>query len=116
MRQCGVIAAPAIYALENNRSQLKKDNENAATMAKGLAGLKVGKLCSFPDSNIVLLDITPYGISAREYCAALKEIGVNPSAVGDDRVRFVFHKEISNDDAIKAAQLVMYFDEKAAGA
>ncbi len=116
MRQCGVIAAPAIYALENNRFQLKRDNENAATMAKGLSGLKVGKLCAFPESNIVLLDITPYGMSAKEYCAALKELGVNPSTVGDDRVRFVFHKEISNDDAVRAAQLVMSFDEKAAGA
>jgi len=37
MRQAGIIAAGALYALENNRERLKVDHDNAKIFAKGLA-------------------------------------------------------------------------------
>ena len=37
MRQAGIIAAGALYALENNRERLKVDHDNAKILAKGLA-------------------------------------------------------------------------------
>ena len=37
MRQAGIIAAGALYALENNRDRLKVDHDNAKILAKGLA-------------------------------------------------------------------------------
>ena len=113
MRQCGVIAAPAIYALKNNLSQLKQDNMNAQTMAEHLSEMHIGRISNFPESNIVLLDIRGYGFSSKEYCSALKEMGVLPSPVGDDHVRFVFHEGISEEDAISAAEAVMRFDRNA---
>jgi len=40
MRQSGIIAAGALYALENNRPKLKEDHKNAKLLAEGLTGLK----------------------------------------------------------------------------
>ena len=37
MRQAGIVAAGALYALENNRERLKVDHDNAKILAKGLA-------------------------------------------------------------------------------
>ena len=37
MRQAGIIAAGALYALENNRDRLTDDHDNAKILAKGLA-------------------------------------------------------------------------------
>ena len=37
MRQAGIIAAGALYALENNRERLKVDHDNAKMLAKGLS-------------------------------------------------------------------------------
>ena len=37
MRQAGIIAAGALYALENNRDRLTVDHDNAKILAKGLA-------------------------------------------------------------------------------
>ncbi len=37
MRQAGIIAAGALYALENNRERLTVDHDNAKMLAKGLA-------------------------------------------------------------------------------
>jgi len=39
MRQAGIIAAGALYALENNRDRLTEDHANAKALAEGLAGI-----------------------------------------------------------------------------
>ena len=44
MRQAGIIAAPGIYALENNIESLKKDNENAKYVADNLRDLNKTKV------------------------------------------------------------------------
>src|SRR5919206_1849723 len=39
MRQAGIVAAGALYALDHNVERLAEDHENAQTLAQGLSGL-----------------------------------------------------------------------------
>ena len=40
MRQAGIVAAGALYALENNRKRLNEDHANAKLFARGLEEIK----------------------------------------------------------------------------
>ena len=112
MRQCGVIAAPALYALQHNIDSLRKDNANATSFAYTLNSLKTGRVRPHTDSNIVLMDITPYGISVDEYCAELSESGVLASSLDGKYIRFVFYNGITTQDAHEAAKIVLELDHK----
>jgi threonine aldolase len=62
MRQAGVIAAGALYALENNRERIAEDHANAKLLERRLnqvPGLRVLPV----QTNIVMVDIVPVGAS-----------------------------------------------------
>jgi len=54
MRQAGVLAAAALYALENNIERLADDHANAEHLAEGLAQHAALKVTA-PDTNIVMV-------------------------------------------------------------
>jgi threonine aldolase len=58
MRQSGIIAAGALYALRNHRARLAEDHANARTLAEGLAGI-AGLAVDLPtvETNIVCFDV-----------------------------------------------------------
>ena len=59
MRQSGIIAAGALFALRNHRSRLAEDHANARALAEGLAkipGLAVD--LATVETNIVCFDVT----------------------------------------------------------
>lgn len=107
MRQVGLLAAAALYALEHNVERLARDHEHARRLAAGLAGLPGVELD--PESvqtNIVIFSLSG-GRSAAEFVAALRERGVWMFAIGGPRVRAVTHMDVSAeqvDQAIAAAR------------
>ncbi len=110
MRQAGVIAAPAIYALQHNVERLREDNENAQYAASLLTDLKKAKPQANVQTNIMMLDVRETGISAGEYCNRAKELGlwIRPALPG--HVRLVFYKGITKEDACNAAQIIKKLD------
>jgi threonine aldolase len=56
MRQAGVIAAAAQYALEHNVQRLADDHENAARLSRGLGDIE-GLAATTPQTNIFYVDI-----------------------------------------------------------
>ena len=92
MRQAGILAAAALYALEHNVTRLADDHANAARLARGLAdlGLAVDPL---PESNIVLFA----GPDGHDLGPALREAGVLVNAVGAGRYRAVTHLDAPVD-------------------
>jgi threonine aldolase len=103
MRQAGIIAAGALYALENNIDRLAEDHANAKWLATALADLP--GLSVEPDSvetNIVYFDVTVEKWTARALCEALRERGIWVLPVTPQRVRAVTHLDVSREDVQRA--------------
>jgi threonine aldolase len=100
MRQAGIIAAGALYALENNRKRLADDHENARALAMGLSkidGVEVN--ADNVQTNIVMAKVTR--IAAESLTQKLTDRGIFILAIGGDTIRAVTHLGISADDIKK---------------
>ena len=98
MRQVGILAAAGIYALEHNLERLSQDHERAQKLAQALAGLKGARIDpQTVETNIIIFDISPSGMSPQEVCQRLSLEGVGVIPFGGDNLRAVTHLQI--DDA-----------------
>jgi threonine aldolase len=93
MRQAGVIAAAAQYALENNVERLAEDHQNAADLSAGLAQIEQLRVTT-PQTNIFYVEIPEAAVAAlREHLA---QKGIRAS-IGV-HTRLVTHLDVSRDD------------------
>ena len=98
MRQVGIIAAAAHYALDNNIARLAEDHARAQRIAVALAKLDSSLIDPAKvQTNIVGVDLTKVGISAAELTAKCKDAGLWISALGPHYARLVTHLDF--DDA-----------------
>lgn len=112
MRQAGIIAAPAIYALKHNVERLREDNENAQFCASMLKDLKKVKAQQNVQTNIMMLDMEGAGITPQEFCVRAKEKGLLIRPIIGSFVRLVFYKGITQSDSERAAAIVREIDEE----
>jgi threonine aldolase len=111
MRQVGVIAAPAIVALETMIDRLSEDHENAQLLAQGLSRLPgVGIDPETVRTNIVVVDVADGAAFQRR----VRETGVRASMFGRKRVRFVTHYGISRADIEEALDRIKRAMDRAA--
>ena len=104
MRQVGIVAAPALRALENV-DDLATDHENARTLAAGLDevdGLDVQE----PETNIVLVDVSGTGLDVDAVLERLREHDVLATPFGPTTVRFCTHRDVSREDVDRALEAV----------
>jgi threonine aldolase len=96
MRQAGVIAAAAQYALEHNVERLADDHQNAADLSSGLAGIEQLRVTA-PQTNIFYVEIPEAAVAGlREHLA---RNGIRAS-IGA-HTRLVTHLDISKADVQK---------------
>ena len=111
MRQAGIIAAGALYALRHHVERLAEDHANARFLAEGLSELSgVAVDPAMVDTNIVFFEITRLGLSAAAFDERLRRHGVRMGAVGPSRVRAVTHLDVNRAgivDALHAAAAVL---------
>jgi threonine aldolase len=128
MRQAGIIAAGALYALERHVGRLAEDHARARRLAAGIArvpGFHVEN--DPPDTNMVYVQVAgapggpgtdPLGAhpgggqapgpvppgprTAPEVCAALKALGVLCLPVSPFRIRLVVHLDVDEEDIDRA--------------
>ena len=106
MRQAGIIAAGAVYALNHHIDRLAEDHENAQIFAKGLADID-GIIVEPVETNIVFFDVAGLGVSAETFNHQLKTHGVRVSALGStSRVRTVTHLDVSRSQVDKALDII----------
>jgi threonine aldolase len=107
MRQAGVLAAAASYALDHHVECLADDHALASRLAEGLAGID-GLLVELPQTNMVFVDLTG---AARERSAELlrhlADEGVQ--ATGLYRLRFVAHRDVDAQGIDRAVAAVRRF-------
>ena len=77
MRQAGVMAAAALYALEHHIDRLADDHANAQRLADAIRQIDGLELSAEQvDTNIVIFRVEPRLGTAAEFCARLKQRGL----------------------------------------
>jgi threonine aldolase len=110
MRQAGIVAAGGLYALDYNVDRLAEDHANAARLAAGLAEIPGVRLDPPPETNLVFFNVAETGLTGAEASARLLAGGVRSSRMGETRLRFVAHLDISSADidrVIEIAQIAL---------
>jgi threonine aldolase len=95
MRQAGILAAGALYALEHNLDRLVEDHENALMLASFLREVPALEIIHPVQTNIVIANVSSLGVTAERVVAALRERGVLCCVAAPNRVRFVTHLDVS---------------------
>ena len=108
MRQSGVLAAAARYALAHNRARLTEDHANARLLATLLAGPGNGGGAFRVDArsietNIVNIDLD---VSAESVARASRDSGLLINGTGPKRLRAVTHLDVTRADIEAAARIL----------
>jgi threonine aldolase len=104
MRQAGVIAAAAHYALEHNVERLADDHQNAADLSRGLGEIAQLRVTA-PQTNIFYVEIPEAAVAAlREHLA---KAGIRAS-IGP-HTRLVTHLDVSAADVQKTISVFKDF-------
>lgn len=105
MRQAGILAAAAEYALDHQLAGLVEDHAAAAGFATEVAALAPGAVSlAAVQTNIVVLKTGAR--PAAEVVALAREDGVLLSAVGPRTVRAVTHLDVSVEECVAAGRVV----------
>jgi threonine aldolase len=101
MRQAGILAAAALYALEHHRQRLAEDHANARLLAEGLARLPGIELDpALVETNIVIFRVRTMPVT--QLVERLNECGVRVLAAGPDTVRAVTNLMVTRGDMAAA--------------
>ena len=96
MRQSGIIAAGALYALQNNVTRLAEDHEKAANLAAAIREIDGLSLEVDPvDTNIVIFHIPQELGTAAQWQQSLAERGVGVLATAPQKIRMVTHLDVT---------------------
>ena len=112
MRQSGILAAAALYALDAHLGRIGDDHATArlyASLVDGVAGARVVP----PDSNIVMLDL-PEEVNAFSVVAAAAQRDVLLTPWSASRIRAVTHLDVGEKEVRAAAEVVGDVLEQAA--
>lgn len=105
MRQGGIIAAGAVYALEHNVERLAEDHENAQLLARGLAEIDALDVAAEEvETNMVFFNTDRTGMSAAELVERMAGEGVLLGATAPSRVRLVTHLDVSREQIVAAVE------------
>jgi len=107
MRQSGIIAAGALYALQNNVSRLTEDHEKAARLAEAVRQTEGLDLEVDPvETNIVIFRIEKQLGTAAQLQAAFAEKGVQVLSVAPQKIRLVTHLDVSMTQIDAAVEVI----------
>jgi threonine aldolase len=103
MRQSGILAAAALFALDHNVERLAEDHARARRLADGLAELPGIELDpAGVETNIVVFEVP----DATEFCRRLEAEGVRMGALDEHEVRAVTHLDVDDAGIERALEAV----------
>jgi len=101
MRQVGILAAAARYALEHNVQRLEIDHEHAKMIAQTIDSIPQFEIdLETVDTNIVIFDVTRTGQTAIQVVSSLHELGILMVPFGEYLVRAVTHLDVNREQII----------------
>ena len=109
MRQAGMAAAGALYALDHHVERLAEDHRNAQIVAQAVADTP-GLLLDPPDveTNLVFFEVDPDLGSAKDVADILKKQGLLVQLPGPQTVRACTHLDVTKAQAERAAEIIRH--------
>jgi len=107
MRQCGIISAAGIVAIEEMTQRLGEDHENARLLAGGIA--RIPGLSVDPESvrtNIVFFDLVSETMQVDAFETELERRHIRMLRLGPSHFRAVTHYGITSDDIVTAIHVL----------
>ena len=107
MRQAGILAAAALYAIDNNIERLADDHRHARILAEAIAatpGLRLNP--AKVETNLVWFEADPQLGTAKELAGRLREKGVLVSASGPQVLRACTHLDVTTSHCHQAAEVI----------
>jgi threonine aldolase len=107
MRQAGVLASAALYALDHHVERLAEDHRNAQVIAQAIADTP-GLRLTPPEveTNLIWFQVERERGTAKDVAAALKERGILVHAAGPQSLRACTHLDVSATQAEHAAEAI----------
>ena len=107
MRQVGLLAGAAHYALDHNISRLSEDHRRAKEIAIAIASIDASLIDpKTVETNIVGLDLSALPITAAELASRTKEAGLWISALGPKYARLVTHMDFDDAQCAQAIEIL----------
>jgi len=106
MRQAGVIAAAALYALEHHVDRMAEDHAHASQIAKAVDGIQGLSLPGPIDTNIVYIRVDPKLGTAATLVQRLAAHGVLTIDLGPQDLRVVTHLDVTSSDIEQAIEIL----------
>jgi threonine aldolase len=107
MRQAGILAAGALYALEHNLDRLREDHDKATLFAQEVAHVP-GFEIDLPSvqTNIVIIEIRKTGKTSAQILETLRSNGVLVTEMGPTALRAVTHLDVTREAVQEAARII----------
>ncbi len=109
MRQVGILAAGALYALEHNIQRLAEDHLKAKKIAEAMSTIE--GFIVHPETvqtNIVIIDSTQRKETISEILSTLKSEGVLLSEMSSTALRAVTHLDVSLEEVQHAVEIIQH--------
>lgn len=106
MRQAGMLAAAASYALDNHVERLAVDHDNAQKVMQAALKNELVDSVLPVETNIVVLVLNDK-ITNTEFLTRLKDKGVLAVGFGPQRVRLVMHLDVSPEDVAVLCEVLV---------
>lgn len=103
LRQSGMMAASAMYALDHHIDRLAEDHAHARALAEGIADLpSISVSLDEVETNMVFIHVCPEWGTAEQFAAALEAEGVKLYDIDARRLRAVLHLDVTRADVDRA--------------
>jgi threonine aldolase len=107
MRQVGLLAGAAHYALDNNVARLSEDHRRAKELAVAIAAIDKSFVDpALVETNIVGLDLANAPYTAAELATRCREAGLWISALGPKYARLVTHLDFDDEQCAAAIEIL----------
>jgi threonine aldolase len=107
MRQAGVLAAAALYALDHHVERLAEDHRNSQVIAQAIRDTPGLRLTPpVVETNLVWFEVDPELGGAREVAGRLKEKGLLVHVAGPRVLRACTHLDVSAAQVERAAETI----------
>jgi len=106
MRQAGIVAAAALYALDHHVERLREDHQKAQVLGEAARAAARLQLVHPVDTNIVIIGLTGAEDSAAALVEDLRRHDVRALVWEERSVRMVTHMDVSNEEIDQVAQIL----------
>ena len=107
MRQVGILAAAADYAITHHMHDLAHDHRRAQLLATAIASIDSSLIDpATVETNIVGLNLKNLGITAAELAERTKNAGLLIGALGPHFARFVTHRDFDDAQCDQAIEIL----------